>query len=61
MAKKIWLTTQDIYFYLAISSIENFDSIHKGKNMQELSTTDIDEVSGGLLPESSVGDTWGLG
>lgn len=28
----------------------------KVNNMQELNTNEIDEVAGGLLPESSVGD-----
>lgn len=29
--------------------------------MQELNTNEIDEVSGGNMPESSVGDAWGMG
>jgi hypothetical protein len=29
--------------------------------MQELNINEIDEVSGGLVPESSVGDSMGLG
>jgi len=29
--------------------------------MQELKSTEIEEISGGNMPESSVGDAWGLG
>ena len=29
--------------------------------MQELNFDEIEEVSGGNMPESSVGDAWGLG
>ena len=29
--------------------------------MQELNFDEIGEVSGGNMPESSVGDAWGLG
>lgn len=29
--------------------------------MQELNGSEIEEVSGGLMPESSVGGTFGLG
>ncbi|WP_308925073.1 class IIb bacteriocin, lactobin A/cerein 7B family [Janthinobacterium sp. J1-1] len=29
--------------------------------MQELDDNDLEEISGGNIPESSVGDAWGMG